>query len=92
MPLKIESKKSEISQTNQNTQLAEQPSMKEFPKSIKRILTNNLLMMNIFSGVFYVLSASAFMNFIAKYLEVQFQTSPGGGTVITGKFTFIYEI
>jgi hypothetical protein len=66
----------------------QKPSLKEFPKTVKRILMNKLLMLNIFSGVFYVLSASSFMNFISKYLEVQFETSPGGGTIITGKIKF----
>lgn len=67
----------------------EQPSMKEFPKTVKRILTNKLLMCNIFSGVFYILSASPFISFIAKYMEVQFQTGPGGGTIIIGNFHLI---
>lgn len=46
-------------------------------------------MLNIFSGVFYVLSAAPFMSFIAKYLEVQFNTSAGGGTLITGEIYIV---
>lgn len=55
---------------------------------MKRILTNKLLMINITGGCFYIISASAFMSFFAKYLEVQFGTAPGGGTLVTGKSIF----
>ena len=63
----------------------EPPTLKDFPATFLRIVTNKLLMANVLGGCFYVISAAAFMNFLSKYLEVQFGTSPGGGTVITGK-------
>ncbi|XP_011500421.1 PREDICTED: solute carrier organic anion transporter family member 5A1 [Ceratosolen solmsi marchali] len=87
VPLKIGSTRN--SKKSEETRRSIQPSLKEFPKTIKRILMNKLLMLNIFSGVFYVLSASSFMNFISKYLEVQFETSPGEGTIITGPLTLL---
>ena len=59
--------------------------MKDFFASTKRILSNEMLMFNMFSVVFYVLTTLPFYEYIAKYLEVQFQTSAGGGTVVTGK-------
>ena len=49
-------------------------------------------MANVLGGCFYVISASALMSFLAKYLEVQFGTSPGGGAVITGNFNFASDI
>lgn len=58
---------------------------------MKRILTNKLLMINICGGCFYIISASAFMSFFAKYLEVQFGTAPGGGSLITGKLFFDFQ-
>ncbi|XP_015609207.1 solute carrier organic anion transporter family member 5A1 [Cephus cinctus] len=65
------------------------PTMREFPTAIKRILTNKLLTCNNLSGVFYVLGASAYITFLAKYLEVQYGTSAAGGTVIAGPISLI---
>ncbi|KAJ8669939.1 hypothetical protein QAD02_001198 [Eretmocerus hayati] len=67
----------------------EMPSLKDFPKMSKRILKNKLLMFNIASGIFYILSAAPFMSFITKYLEVLYQTKPGEGTVVVGPLTLI---
>lgn len=63
--------------------------MREFPAAMKRLLTNWLLTCNNLSGVFYVLGASAYITFLAKYLEVQYSTSAAGGTVIAGKFSYL---
>lgn len=60
------------------------PTIREFPKAMKRVLTNWLLTCNNLSAVFYVLGASAYITFLAKYLEVQYGTSAAGGTVIAG--------
>ncbi|XP_023314280.1 solute carrier organic anion transporter family member 4C1-like isoform X2 [Trichogramma pretiosum] len=85
MPLQVQlnaSTSGSISETRE-----EKPTIKDFLISTKRILSNEMLMFNMFSVVFYVLSTLPFMNFIAKYLEIQFQMSPGGGTIITGPLT-----
>lgn len=60
------------------------PTIREFPKTMKRLLTNWLLTFNNLSGVFYVLGASAYITFLAKYLEVQYSTFAANGTVIAG--------
>lgn len=60
------------------------PTIREFPKAMKRVLTNWLLTCNNLSAVFYILGASAYITFLAKYLEVQYGTSAAGGTVIAG--------
>ncbi|XP_066600830.1 solute carrier organic anion transporter family member 74D [Prorops nasuta] len=65
------------------------PTLREFPIAMKRILTNWLLTCNNLSGVFYVLGASAYFTFIAKYLEVQYGTSAAGGIVIAGPVSLI---
>lgn len=67
------------------------PTIREFPKAMKRLLTNWLLTCNNLSGVFYILGASAYITFIAKYLEVQYGTSAAGGTVITGTYINLQE-
>ncbi|OAD56261.1 Solute carrier organic anion transporter family member 4C1 [Eufriesea mexicana] len=65
------------------------PTMREFPKAMKRLLTNWLLTFNNLSAVFYVLGASAYVTFLAKYLEVQYSTSAAGGTVIAGPISLV---
>lgn len=65
------------------------PTLREFPKAMKRILTNWLLTCNNLSTVFYILGASAYITFLAKYLEVQYGTSAAGGTVITGPISLV---
>ncbi|XP_029661643.1 solute carrier organic anion transporter family member 74D isoform X1 [Formica exsecta] len=65
------------------------PTIREFPKAMKRVLTNWLLTCNNLSTVFYILGASAQITFLAKYLEVQFSTSAATGTVITGPISLV---
>ncbi|XP_071633694.1 solute carrier organic anion transporter family member 74D isoform X2 [Temnothorax longispinosus] len=65
------------------------PTIREFPKAMKRLLTNWLLTCNNLSAVFYILGASAYITFLAKYLEIQYSTSAAGGTVITGPISLV---
>ncbi|XP_012215069.1 solute carrier organic anion transporter family member 74D [Linepithema humile] len=65
------------------------PTIREFPKAMKRLLTNRLLTCNNLSTVFYILGASAYFTFMAKYLEVQYGTSAAGGTVIAGPVSLV---
>ncbi|EZA61297.1 hypothetical protein DMN91_012661 [Ooceraea biroi] len=65
------------------------PTIREFPKAMKRILTNWLLTCNNLSTVFYILGASTYITFLAKYLEVQYNTSAASGTVIAGPVSLI---
>lgn len=65
------------------------PTMREFPTAMKRLLTNWLLTFNNLSGVFYVLGASSYITFLAKYLEVQYSKSAAGGTVIAGPISLV---
>lgn len=77
----------EIQLKEKNKEIVEQapePSLKDFAKAFKRILSNRILSCNNVSAVFYILGASAYITFLAKYLEVQYSTSPGGGTMISG--------
>ena len=65
------------------------PTIREFPAAMKRLLTNWLLTFNNLSGVFYILGASAYITFLAKYLEVQYSLSAAGGTVIAGPISLV---
>ena len=58
--------------------------MKDFPRALKRLLKNKLLMFNIFSGIFYILGMGGFMTFMSKYLEVQFNKTKADSTIIAG--------
>lgn len=64
------------------------PTIRDFPKAMKRLLTNWRLTCNNLSAVFYVLGVSAYFTFFAKYLEIQYGTSAAGGTVITGRYIY----
>ncbi|XP_014246664.1 solute carrier organic anion transporter family member 4C1 isoform X2 [Cimex lectularius] len=62
----------------------EAPSFKEFPTALKRLLKNKLLVINIFSGVFYILGSSAYITYLARYIEVQFEKSATNATIVLG--------
>lgn len=55
-----------------------------FPAALMRLLRNKLLVCNIWSGIFYILGGSAYITFITKYLEVQFQQSSAKASMVTG--------
>lgn len=67
------------------------PTIREFPKAMKRLLMNPLLTCNNLSAVFYILGASAYITFLAKYHEVQWGMSAAGGTVIAGTYINLQE-
>ena len=50
-----------------------------------RLLRNKLLLCNIWSGIFYILGGSAYITFITKYMEVQFQQSSAKASMVTGE-------
>lgn len=60
------------------------PSLKDFPVTLKRVFSNHILLCNNLSAVFGIFGLLPYFTFMAKYLEVQFNTSAAGGTVITG--------
>lgn len=65
------------------------PTIREFPATMKRLLTNWLLTCNNLSAVFYILGDAPYFIFLAKYLEVQFSTSAASGTVIAGPISLL---
>ncbi|KAH0567005.1 hypothetical protein KQX54_006002 [Cotesia glomerata] len=68
---------------------AHQPSLKDFPVTLKRVLSNKILFCNNLSAVFGIFGLLPYFTFMAKYLEVQFNTSAAGGTVITGPIALV---
>jgi len=51
---------------------------------IRRLTRNKIFMCNVFSGVFYLFGTCGFLNFITKYLEVQFDLSAAVANLIIG--------
>lgn len=64
-------------------------SVRDFWFALKRLLRNKLLMYNYIANVFYLLGASAYMTYIAKYIEVQFNRDSASSTIISGPVTII---
>lgn len=61
----------------------------DFFTAFKRVITNKVLMYNIISAIFYILSSSGFITFFSKYMEVQFYKSSADATIIAGPLTLI---
>lgn len=54
------------------------------PGALKRLIGNKILMANILAGVFYVLGSSAYLTYMAKYIEVQYNRPAVTSTIIAG--------
>lgn len=65
------------------------PVINEFFTALKRVLTNKVLMYNIVSAIFYILSSSGFITFFSKYMEVQFFKNSADATIIAGPLTLV---
>nr|XP_014286184.2 solute carrier organic anion transporter family member 2A1 [Halyomorpha halys] len=60
------------------------PKLKDFPTALMRLLKNKLLVINIFSGVFYILGASGYITYMTKYMEIQFQRTSASANIVLG--------
>ncbi|XP_034248106.1 solute carrier organic anion transporter family member 74D isoform X2 [Thrips palmi] len=72
-----------------SAQAVEKPTLKAFPGALMRLLQNKLLLCNIWSGIFYILGGSAYITFITKYMEVQFQQSSAKASMITAPISIL---
>lgn len=70
-------------------QMDSSPIVNDFFSALKRVLTNKVLMYNIVSAIFYILSSSGFITFFSKYMEVQFYKSSADATIIAGPLTLV---
>lgn len=59
----------------------------DFPKALMRLLKNKLLVFNNIASIFYILGSSGYITFMGRMMEVQFNTSSHGGSIITGPIT-----
>lgn len=61
----------------------------DFPAALMRLLKNKLIIFNNIAGIFYILSATIYMTFIGRVMEVQFNTSAHSGSILTGPTTIL---
>lgn len=60
------------------------PSIKDFPKTVKRLLKNDILMFRTASSVLHILPIAGLYTFLPKYLETQFRLPTPTANMISG--------
>ena len=60
------------------------PSLKDFPKAMKRLLKNDILLCRTASSVLHILPIAGLYTFLPKYLESQFQLTATKANMISG--------
>ncbi|XP_044741368.1 solute carrier organic anion transporter family member 74D [Chrysoperla carnea] len=65
-------------------QVNRNPSLRDFPKAIKRLLKNDILMFRTASSVLHILPIAGIYTFLPKYLESQFRLPAHTANLISG--------
>jgi len=60
------------------------PSLKDFPKAIRRLLKNEILLLRTASSVLHILPIAGLYTFLPKYLESQFRMAAHVANMIIG--------
>ncbi|KOX74274.1 Solute carrier organic anion transporter family member 3A1 [Melipona quadrifasciata] len=63
---------------------AKKPSLRDFPKAVKRLLKNDILMFRTASSVLHILPIAGLYTFLPKYLESQFRMPAHHANMISG--------
>lgn len=63
---------------------AKHPSLRDFPKAVKRLLKNDILMFRTASSVLHILPIAGLYTFLPKYLESQFRLAAHSAAMISG--------
>ncbi|XP_018325614.1 solute carrier organic anion transporter family member 3A1 [Agrilus planipennis] len=63
---------------------AKHPSIRDFPKTVKRLLKNDILMFRTASSVLHILPIAGLYTFLPKYLESQFRLPTPSANMISG--------
>ncbi|XP_074603030.1 solute carrier organic anion transporter family member 74D-like [Brevipalpus obovatus] len=64
--------------------ISKEPSLKDFPKTLKRLVKNDVLLLRAASSVLHLLPIAGIYTFLPKYLESQFQLTASNANAITG--------
>lgn len=60
------------------------PSLRDFPKAVKRLLKNDILMFRTASSVLHILPIAGLYTFLPKYLESQFRLTAHAANMVSG--------
>ncbi|XP_063220394.1 solute carrier organic anion transporter family member 74D-like [Bacillus rossius redtenbacheri] len=60
------------------------PSLRDFPKAVKRLLKNDILMYRTASSVLHILPIAGLYTFLPKYLESQFRLAAYTANMVSG--------
>ncbi|XP_075237613.1 solute carrier organic anion transporter family member 74D-like [Lycorma delicatula] len=60
------------------------PSLRDFPKAVKRLLRNDILMFRTASSVLHLLPIAGLYTFLPKYLESQFRLAAHAANMVSG--------
>lgn len=82
--------KSKTEQTVASAMRSKNPSLKDFPKAIRRLLKNDILLFRTASSVLHILPVAGLYTFLPKYLESQFRMAAHTANMISGSF-FIFQ-
>jgi Organic Anion Transporter Polypeptide (OATP) family len=66
------------------------PRLKDFAKTIKRQIKNDILMFRTASAVLHLLPITGLYVFLPKYLEVQFKMPSSDATFVSGTFGILF--
>ncbi|XP_066158516.1 solute carrier organic anion transporter family member 74D [Euwallacea fornicatus] len=70
--------------TNNVADKKQHPSLRDFPKTVKRLLKNDILMFRTASSVLHILPIAGLYTFLPKYLESQFRLPTPTANMISG--------
>lgn len=83
-PEKLKSNKNTPAIRNRQDATKKHPKLKDFPKTIKRLLKNDILMFRSASSVLHILPIAGLYTFLPKFLESQFRFPAHTANMVTG--------
>lgn len=83
---KMLSTEAKTEQTVASAMRNKNPSLKDFPKAIRRLLKNDILLFRTASSVLHILPVAGLYTFLPKYLESQFRMAAHTANMISGSF------
>ncbi|XP_046638836.1 solute carrier organic anion transporter family member 74D-like isoform X2 [Daphnia pulicaria] len=81
---KMLSTEAKTEQTVASAMRNKNPSLKDFPKAIRRLLKNDILLFRTASSVLHILPVAGLYTFLPKYLESQFRMAAHTANMISG--------
>lgn len=90
-PLNIDQSRTLAPILKKKDESSDEPSFEGLKDSLKRLLTNKILMYNNFSTVFSLIGAIPYWMFAPKYFEIQYLQSPSEASFKIGTISFIFS-